>query len=108
MNFSLVAGACCFINFTHGGGGKSNEFPQKVTLNINSTGAKYITSSFYIFNEGRRLQTFDTDVISNYIDPRPQDLAQCIWIYNGTRYILHGVSGIYSRGVGNTYNDYSD
>ena len=103
MSFALAAGACCFIAFTHAGG-KSNEFPQNSTVNINSTGAKYISAVKYLDTEGIRQHTLNSDGASTFSAPRPYDIARCIWVYDGTRYVPINAY----QTMRDIYGDYND
>ena len=103
VSFSLVAGACCFIAFTHAGG-KSQYFPSNSTVNINSTGAKYISAVMYYYSEGTRQRTLNSDAVTSISIPCPYDIARCIWVYDGTRYVpINAYNTMNDR-----YDDYSD
>lgn len=103
VSFELVTGACCFIAFTHAGG-KSNQFLANSTVNINSTGAKYISAVKYGYSEGIRQYTYNSDGGTAYFDPRPYDIARCIWVYDGTRYVPINAYNT----MQDIYSDYSD
>ena len=74
MSFSLVAGACCVVTFSNNVGYD----PYKVTLNINSTGAKTFTGWW----KGSQDAGGQYQYLSFYGLP--------IVCYNGTAYIHCG------------------
>lgn len=81
VDFALVAGACCLLKFSNTVGYSGNSTTQ-ITLNINSTGAKPIStgnfatnSTFYNHRESGSLMAY----MNNTTEP--------LLIYNGTLYL---------------------
>lgn len=103
VSFSLVDGACCFVNFTST---SKASVPVQVTLNINSTGAKYLRSKCWSTDTRNYGPIYSTSTATtgNYLYIVPIDSACTLFIYADS---VYSPMSTYNSVV-NIYNDYSD
>ena len=74
VSFSLVAGACCLLGLSYKLNSDDSTSTTKLTLNINSTGAKQLTNTGY-----------ESSIAQNTnLGTSIRELV----IYDGTRYVL--------------------
>ena len=81
VDFSLVAGACCLLKFSNRIGYSGNSTTQ-ITLNINSTGAKPISTGNFATNS-----TFYNHRESGSPMAYMENTVEPLLIYNGTLYL---------------------
>lgn len=109
VSFSLVAGACCVVKFTNGQTWLSNSYYSQtspLSLNINSTGAKYF-GGCYGTNGG--MQNNDTSATFRSSSGKSgcrgslAVMYESLCSYNGSVYIMHVTEPPIT-----SYADYSD
>ena len=94
VSFSLVAGACCYIKFSNKLYTASD---TKISLNINSTGAKEISLCFAVIRYSTVLHTYKYSPLTLRTAALPET---CLIVYDGNMYTMgYPIQG---------YEDYSD
>ena len=117
VSFSLVAGACCYIDMSKPFyAPKADTNVGAWTMNINSTGAKYykgklhkIVLSDWSYDGGSSIKSntytsyYSSDTTYGY---RPMNTGQFIFLYDGTYYVVITTNGATTDRW--SYNDYGD
>lgn len=104
VSFALTPGACILVEFSNVIAHYAYEsyVPSTVTLNINSTGAKYLQQQ-YISSNGKG-GTTTTNRVTNtgwILNNTPKPM---LLVYTGSYYSVNAASGI----TMGTYSDYDD
>ena len=108
VSFSLVAGACCVVKFTNGQKYADSFYSQKspLSLNINSTGAKYFGGCHGAngnMTDGNTGATFRSSSGTSNLRGTLGHMYESLCAYNGSVYIMHITEPPITG-----YGDYSD